>query len=302
MSRNRGSENGYSIPILRSTQERKYVLKNINSRKRAGILRSTGSRVVHKRSKISYLDRRTSRVSPRNFGKDRVKVKPGMPSKSNKQSPEKGNKTKESNAKTPHLYVHEKLYNGEVKHMRPSQIRYTNDIIFAHFQDGTPMFATFKDILFGRVQIKYGGVPPIEVMKNENLYWVVNGNRRLYVFKNLEKCGAITMMPVLERRYDTVEIDKHFSTRNMGRSVAVLNDIHIEKKMEEQVKYWRDWKEKKDKEAREVKTQKRKKACNCCKSSTNLFLLYCIFICYFSKRVCLVSVLCVKVFHGRTDF
>ncbi|KAK3584693.1 hypothetical protein CHS0354_021362 [Potamilus streckersoni] len=259
MSRNPDSENGYSKPIVRSTQERKYVLNNINSRQRAGINRTNGSRVVHKRSNISNLDRRTSRVSPRKYDIDKVEAEPGMTNKSKKQLPIKSNKTKESNKDNFHASAHEKLYNGEVKQMRPSQIRYTNDIIFAHFQDGTPMFATFKDILFGRVQIKYGGVPPIEVMKNENLYWVVNGNRRLYVFKNLEKCGAITFMPVLERRFDTVEIDKHFSTRNMGRSVAVLNDIHIEKKMEEQVKYWRDWKEKKDKEAKEAKARKKKK-------------------------------------------
>ncbi|KAL3847956.1 hypothetical protein ACJMK2_018845 [Sinanodonta woodiana] len=274
MASNEGSDNWYT-EHLRSSQERKYAITNINSREGAGIPRSTGNRVVHKPSNISNLDRwvmanfnervdgeltykevlfatRTSRVSPRKYDRDRVEFEPGITRKSKEQSPRKSNKDKESNKETPRAPVYEKLYHGEIKQMRPSQIRYTNDIIVAHFQDGTPIFSTFKDILFGRVQVKQGGVPPIEVMKNENLYWVVNGNRRLYVLKNLEKCGAISMMPVLERRYDTVEMDKHFSTRNMGRSVAVLNDIHIEKKMEEQVKYWRDWKEKKDKEAKQT--------------------------------------------------
>ncbi|KAK3584694.1 hypothetical protein CHS0354_021363 [Potamilus streckersoni] len=285
MASNAGSDNWYTEPFLRSSQERKYAITNINSREGAGIPRSTGNRVVHRPSNISNLDRwamsnfnesfdgkltykevlfspRTSRVSPRKYDRDRVEFEPGITRKSKEQSPRKSNKEKESTKETPHAPVHEKLYHGEIKQMRPSQIRYTNDLILAHFQDGTPIFATFKDILFGRVQIKQGGVPPIEVMKNENLYWVVNGNRRLYVFKNLEKCGAISLMPVLERRYDTVEIDKHFSTRNSGRSVAVLNDIHIEKKMEEQVKYWREWKEKGDKEikkAQEVETHKKRK-------------------------------------------
>lgn len=157
-------------------------------------------------------------------------------------------------------YMVSKLYEQarEIIYLKPSEVRYTHDQITAHFADGRSMLSTFIALLYGRVEIRLGGndVPPIEVMQTDDtengreqkLWYVVNGNRRLYVFKRLERCGAITTMQVIARKYDSIEMDKQFLTRNHGRSIAVTNDASIHAKFNKEVTRWKEWKAKQPKQ------------------------------------------------------
>ena len=145
----------------------------------------------------------------------------------------------------------------EIIYLKPSEVRYTHDQITAHFSDGRSMLQTFIALLYGRVEIRLGGndVPPIEVMqtremeggKEGNLWYVVNGNRRLFVFRRLERCGALTTMQVIARKYDAIEMDKQFLTRNHGRTISVTNDATLNAKFGKEVKRWKDWKAKQPK-------------------------------------------------------
>lgn len=155
-------------------------------------------------------------------------------------------------------YMVTKLYDKEIIYLKPSEVRYTHDQITAHFTDGRSLLSTFVALLYGKIEIKLGGVdvPPVEVMqtseyengKEGKLWYVVNGNRRLYVFRRLEKCGALTTMQVIARKYDSIEMDKHFLTRNKGRSVSITNDSTINAKFSKEVKRWKDWKAKQPKQ------------------------------------------------------
>ncbi|KAH3806349.1 hypothetical protein DPMN_134668 [Dreissena polymorpha] len=168
---------------------------------------------------------------------------------------ESGKQTKNELGLTPRdEYMVTKLYDREIIYLKPSEVRYTHDQITAHFQDGRSMISTFIALLYGRAEIRLGGndVPPIEVMqtdeldggKSEKIWYVVNGNRRLYVFKRLEKCGALTTMQVVARKYDSIEMDKHFLTRNKGRTVSITNDAAIGAKFVKEVSKWKEWKAK----------------------------------------------------------
>ena len=156
--------------------------------------------------------------------------------------------TKTEKGMTPRdEYMVTKLYEHEIIHLKPSDIRYTHDEITAHFTDGRSLLSTFKSLLYGKIEIRQGGdgVPPIEVMqveeKGQKLWFVVNGNRRLYIFRRLEKCGALKSMQVVARRYDSIEMDKHFSTRNLGQTISITNDATIREKMGKEIKSWRQW-------------------------------------------------------------
>ena len=147
-------------------------------------------------------------------------------------------------------YMVTKLYDKEIIYLKPSEIRYTHDQITAHFNDGRTMLSTFVGILYGKIGIKFGDkdVSPIEVMqteeKNQKVWYVVNGNRRLYVFKKLQKCGAITNMQVVARKYDALEMDKQFLTRTQGRTISVVNDSALNSKFAAEVRRWKEWKAK----------------------------------------------------------
>ena len=157
-------------------------------------------------------------------------------------------KKKEKGLSPRDEYMVTKLYDKEIIYLKPLDIRYTHDQITAHFNDGRSMLSTFIGLLYKKIGIKFGGrdVPPIEVMqteeRNQKVWFVVNGNRRLYIFKKLQKCGALTDMQVVARKYDALEMDKQFLTRTQGRTVSVVNDATLNSKMAAEVRRWKEWK------------------------------------------------------------
>ena len=175
---------------------------------------------------------------------------PRSPRKDVKEDLMADDKRKDKGLSPRDEYMVTKLYDKEIIYIKPSEIRYTHDQITTHFTDGRTMLSTFVGILYGKIGIKFGNkdVPPIEVMqteeKHQNVWYVVNGNRRLYVFKKLQKCGAITNMQVVARKYDSLEMDKQFLTRTQGRTISVVNDSALNSKMAAEVRRWKEWKAK----------------------------------------------------------
>lgn len=261
-------------------QGRRYVLKNFNARKKKQI-----NLEKKKEQNKDYYDLRMtpSSMGSTSYRSNKLTGSSNKVMPSEKQSPrkettrEKGGKKQEaksprkkgdevallssrSNGKglTPRdEYMVTKLYDKEIIYLKPSEVRYTHDQISAHFTDGRSLLSTFVALLYEKVEIKLGtnDVPPIEVMQTSEyeggreckMWFVVNGNRRLFVFRRLEKCGAITTMQVIARRYDSLEMDKHFLTRNKGRTVSVTNDASLNAKIAKEVKQWKEWKVKQPK-------------------------------------------------------
>lgn len=216
------------------------------------------------REPLKYISPRKD-VSPRKEKEEKKNKKQIDTNKSQDKRDKKNTKKDTLNTSQTHNkaltprdeYMVTKLYDREIIYLKPSEVRFTHDQITAHFTDGRTLMSTFIALLYEKVEIRLGGidVPPIEVMqtseyeggKEVKLWYVVNGNRRLFIFRKLEKCGAITTMQVIARKYDSIEMDKHFLTRNKGRSVSITNDATFNAKVSKEVKKWKVWKAKQPK-------------------------------------------------------
>lgn len=77
--------------------------------------------------------------------------------------------------------------------LRPSDIRFSQSSISSKFKDGTSIGQLLDDIYFGRCFAS--AVSQIEVSSIEG-QWVSADNRRLWVFKQLEKVGRVDFISV----------------------------------------------------------------------------------------------------------
>uniref|UniRef100_K1Q100 Uncharacterized protein n=1 Tax=Magallana gigas TaxID=29159 RepID=K1Q100_MAGGI len=74
---------------------------------------------------------------------------------------------------------------GSGTYMHPSDIRFTHDSIESYFSDGYSIPETFRQILWGKITPE--DLPLIEIMKYEGQWFVIRGNRRLFLFQQLAK-------------------------------------------------------------------------------------------------------------------
>ncbi|XP_061186752.1 uncharacterized protein LOC133194861 [Saccostrea echinata] len=115
--------------------------------------------------------------------------------------------------------------NGEsVAYMRPSEIRYTHDSIQANFRDGTPLESTFHQLVYKKIQVDT--LPMIEVMQYNGYWFVVRGNRRLFLLKKLEEYDQVSTVQVLRKPFDPDVFERQFTTNNMGTSVKIRGGIY----------------------------------------------------------------------------
>ena len=78
--------------------------------------------------------------------------------------------------------------------LSPSDIRFTQDSIAGRFYDGRDLSVTFQALLSGRLTVDV--ITPIQVAYIDGLYWARTGNRRLYLYRELESLGVIQTIPV----------------------------------------------------------------------------------------------------------
>lgn len=99
----------------------------------------------------------------------------------------------------------------------PSEIRFTQDNIGSVFRDGRGVNRAIEEIESGRIKVE--NFPAIRVARKNNKYYSLD-NRRLYVFRVLEKRGLIRTVPVVfQKHYDK------FTTINDGRSIYVRGEV-----------------------------------------------------------------------------
>ena len=107
-----------------------------------------------------------------------------------------------------------------IKPLKPSELRYSQDSISNTFDSKSrhsyvPIGATLDDLIEGRTYV--GDIPEISVQKIGDT-WVSADNRRLWVFKQLEKFRKCETIPVTVARY--IPPAKKSST-NDGLSVKI---------------------------------------------------------------------------------
>ncbi|KAK3612470.1 hypothetical protein CHS0354_032086 [Potamilus streckersoni] len=107
-----------------------------------------------------------------------------------------------------------------ILYLQPSHIRYSQDSINNYFDSKSihsniRIGETLDDLCEGRCRIE--DIENISVVKKDGM-WFTADNRRLWVFRNLERLGKCTKIPV----YVTNYIPNHkFTTDNDGESVFV---------------------------------------------------------------------------------
>lgn len=110
--------------------------------------------------------------------------------------------------------------NGEsVVYMYPSEIRFTHDSIQSNFRDGRSIPDTFRQILMKNVAVE--SLPLMEVMKYEGEWFVVRGNRRLFLFQELEKRSYLKQVRVQTRNFNPDLFNKQYTSPNRGTSVRI---------------------------------------------------------------------------------
>ncbi|XP_064604001.1 uncharacterized protein LOC135469310 [Liolophura sinensis] len=111
-----------------------------------------------------------------------------------------------------------------MQHLRPSDIFFTQRCVSNHFKKGTAhsgysIGLTLDDLCTGRCTVS--DIPTINVMWEHGKWWTAD-NRRLWVFRQYERLGGCTTIPVIR----TYWIDpRKKSTMNGGESVEIRNNF-----------------------------------------------------------------------------
>ena len=125
------------------------------------------------------------------------------------------------------------------KSMRPSDIRFTHDSIQYKFTDGRTLTETFRQLLRKVTPIE--NIPKMELMPNKGKWFVVRGNRRLFVYKELEKRNQIEQVQVTKRIFNRELFDKQYTSSNEGRSVKIRGR-GLEAVMQDFNEVWEEYK------------------------------------------------------------
>jgi hypothetical protein len=101
------------------------------------------------------------------------------------------------------------------KTMKPSQIFYSQDTINNYFDGGVKIGKTLDDICTGSCSIAH--IPTIGVCQHDGR-WYTGDNRRLWLFRQLEKLGRCSTIEVNE--ISSIP-DNKFTTKNGGVEITV---------------------------------------------------------------------------------
>jgi len=102
------------------------------------------------------------------------------------------------------------------------EIGWSHDCIKHRFRrNKKTIFQTLYDLLYGRT--KLSNFPEIHVVKGEEKYYVVSGNRRLWVFKQYKKyLKALRLNIFVSLKKDGPHFNDKFTTQNDGSSVRIV--------------------------------------------------------------------------------
>ncbi|XP_063425772.1 uncharacterized protein LOC134709542 [Mytilus trossulus] len=120
---------------------------------------------------------------------------------------------------------------GTITEMRPSELRFTHDSVSCNFQDGHSMDETLRMVLDGSIPVSR--IPPLVVMQYRSSWYVVRGNRRLYLYQLLERNGKLQFVKVLQQNFDNSVFKKQFTSKNNGRSIRLRGDRKMKRRLNE---------------------------------------------------------------------
>lgn len=105
--------------------------------------------------------------------------------------------------------------------LNPNDIRYTQNSISGQFSNGLAIETTFYDLLNGF--LSPDSIASIEVVMCNGTWWALTGNRRLFLYKQLEELGLVDTIPVVQRSPDRSgvmnQLRRRMTTRDNGYSI-----------------------------------------------------------------------------------
>eukprot|EP00927_Polykrikos_kofoidii_P065117 TRINITY_DN60908_c0_g1_i1.p1 TRINITY_DN60908_c0_g1~~TRINITY_DN60908_c0_g1_i1.p1 ORF type:complete len:774 (-),score=93.98 TRINITY_DN60908_c0_g1_i1:54-2375(-) len=114
------------------------------------------------------------------------------------------------------------------KRMRPSEIYFTHDSIHSKFRDGRQVRETLRQLQEGSVRV--AAIPKIKVCWHaakgyDARYWTYTGNRRLWVFRQLQSSGHVQDLEVTVVKGPVP--GWRLTTRDGGKTVRVRGDESV---------------------------------------------------------------------------
>lgn len=117
-----------------------------------------------------------------------------------------------------------------MEYMYPFEIRFTHDSIQSNFSDGYSIPETFRQILWKKITAE--DLPLIEVMKYEGSWFVVQGNRRLFLFQELQRRCILSKVKVQPRKFDLLTFKEQYKSSNEGKNTLIRDFRHHAMKQE----------------------------------------------------------------------
>ncbi|CAE8646609.1 unnamed protein product [Polarella glacialis] len=111
--------------------------------------------------------------------------------------------------------------------LKPNEICFTHDSIQSKFRDGRPLLDTFRQLKEGSVKVT--DIPTIQVCWQpaagyDARFWTYTGNRRLWVFRQLQELGHVQEIEVVV--VDKIVPKFRMTTRDGGQAVRVRGETH----------------------------------------------------------------------------
>lgn len=107
--------------------------------------------------------------------------------------------------------------------LKPSEIFYSQDSIRSTFDSGKDIGELLDEIVFESASVHR--IPNISVIKcginGSSERWHTADNRRLWVFKQLERLGFLETIRVIQVTFNSRSHSRKFSTVNGGESIRV---------------------------------------------------------------------------------
>lgn len=124
-----------------------------------------------------------------------------------------------------------------VQSMNPMRLRYTKNRVPDVFTGGYPLTETFLEICAGILSFD-DLMPPVIVMRRFNTWYVIRGNRRLFLAKILHAGGPYDYsdyyLNVVVRPYDDREFRRQYHNSNRpdtDETVEVIGQPNLERKL-----------------------------------------------------------------------
>lgn len=120
--------------------------------------------------------------------------------------------------------------------MSPKEIRFSHDKIHATFRDGRTILQTYQEFLFDEKKADELETIIDVVRERDGIHRILKGNRRLFLFQELQENGFLDQIPVRIRSADSYtkkQFDKKNTTKNDGMTIEIRDEPRLKEQLKQ---------------------------------------------------------------------